>query len=128
MSRVLLINMPFNNLGWPSLGLGLGWLWLEGGAVFKAYDATGPAGSMEARMDGVTPFARAALAVPLGPLELGLGARLMLTDTYTTSAGGEGDDPVEAAASGFAQAIVTAVAAVLGAVKLDLSIGYRAGF
>ncbi len=23
MSRVLLINMPFNNLGWPSLGLGL---------------------------------------------------------------------------------------------------------
>jgi len=105
----------------PSAGVRLGWFSLEGGASIKAFDAPAPAGQLEASLEAVSPFARAGLSIPVGPLTIGIGARAMLTDTYVEM---EVDDLGDA----IAAPIVVAIIAVLGAVKLDIGLDYIYSF
>lgn len=105
----------------PNAGVRLGWFVLEGGASIKAVDAPAPQGQMEASLEPVSPFIRAGLSIPIGPLSIDIGARAMMTDTYIAM---EVDDIGDA----IAAPIVVAIIAVLGIVKLDLGLNYAYSF
>jgi len=108
----------------PSAGLRLGWLALEGGAVFKVLDAPAPAGYKAVSVDGVTPFLRAGLAVPIGPVALDLGLRAMITNTYYSETDNPPQDLEGAIGSAIGDIISAIVLTLLGALKLDLSLRY----
>ena len=105
----------------PSAGLRLGWLSIEGGAGFKVYDAPAPEGQVEAALSEPSPFIKAGLSIPVGPVSIDAGARLQLTDTYAIM---EVDDVGDA----IAAPIVVALLAVLGMAKLDLGLNYAYWF
>lgn len=105
----------------PSAGLRLGWFELTGGATFKVYDAPEPAGYIEASADQPSPFVRAGLAVPIGPVAVGLGARLMVADSYTEST-------AETVGEAIGEGIGAAIVAIFSVFQIDLGLSYRAAF
>lgn len=105
----------------PFAGLRLGWLALEGGLTIKAADAPEPAGYTEAAVEGASPFFRAGLSVPIGPVSIDLGARFMASDSYTAL---EVDDIGDVIAAPIAIALIT----VMGFVKIDLGLSYTLRF
>lgn len=102
----------------PSAGIRLGWFELTGGATIKVYDAPEPADYIEASTDQASPFIRAGLAVPIGPVAVGLGARVMVADTYTEST-------AETIGEAIGEGIGAAIVAVLSIFQIDLGLSYR---
>lgn len=105
----------------PSAGVRLGWFELTGGAAFKVYDAPEPPNYIEASTEGASPFLRAGLDVPIGPVSVGLGARLMVADTYTEST-------AETVGDAIGEGIAAAIVAVFSIFQLDLGLSYRLTF
>lgn len=112
----------------PSAGIRLGWLALEGGAVLKVLDAPAPVGYKVASVEGVTPFLRAGLAVPLGPVALDLGLRAMVTNTYYSETEDPPRDLEGAVGSAIGDIIAAMILTILGAVKVDLAVRYAFRF
>ncbi|MBN2874275.1 MAG: hypothetical protein JXM71_04195 [Spirochaetales bacterium] len=105
----------------PGVAVRLGWLSLGGGAVIRVADAPAPDGYTEASIDQVAPFVRAGLAIPIGPVAVDIGARVMPTDTYNEI---EVDDVGDLIVMPF----VVAILAVMDFVKLDAGLYYVARF
>lgn len=105
----------------PSAGVRLGWFELTGGAAFKVYDAPEPPNYIEASTEGASPFLRAGLDVPIGPVSVGLGVRLMVADTYTEST-------AETVGDAIGEGIAAAIVAVFSIFQLDLGLSYRLTF